>query len=62
LKNSLRECPSKEIPKTLPSTKAMVPTPIDKPSPVQYYKRFNIDLSTTQTQTLGIHMISKKLF
>jgi hypothetical protein len=45
-----------------PSLNAMFPTPIDKPSPIQYYKRLNIDLSTTQTQTLGILMKSKKLF
>jgi hypothetical protein len=40
----------------------MLPTPIDKPSLLQYYKKLNIDLSTTQTQTLGILMKSKKLF
>jgi len=37
----------------------MLPTPINKPSPEQYYKRLNIDLSTTQT--FGILMKFKKL-
>jgi hypothetical protein len=45
-----------------PSLKAMLPTPIDKSSLIQYYKRPNIDLSTTQTQTLGILMKFKNLF
>jgi hypothetical protein len=44
-----------------PSLNAMLPTPINKPSPEQYYKRLNIDLSTTQTQTFGNFMKFKKL-
>jgi hypothetical protein len=43
-----------------PSLSAMLPTPINKPSPKQYYKRLNIDLSTTQNPNLWYsHEIQK---